>query len=688
MLEDLTKADIQPYTFDPEQVPNIRISNLLSSELEQMFQDEGVGFVTVSRETGIVQTDKDYILFSNQWLYLAVLCKKYAEALIKYGEFFDTHIRSDARLVQIVINGNYDDSFWKSAIPDDEDREKIELYIKSGNVYKEDGNLINEEKLHSAKEIFSSLILKKLPVPKYSYLGTIIYYLAKRPDLYNRIENEVKNSIKINKGIRLPNNVRDCAKKIVDCIYQIDSFENINDLFVETNSGVKIDTNKVNNLFPKGNFLRYMFSKPTSGLLEDANTRRLYVDSKYHINLNNHDIECYLTTQWVNSDILENGNGNYLKALIQIVNKYYADKIEIKTELGNKYLYYLNDRFKISNLPNAFQTDFSKRYIKSLLAKPFVILTGNSGTGKTRISKQFAEYLEVELNGGGKNWVLVPVGADWTDNTKILGYYNPLANDGKGAYEETSILRLLEKANRIENKDIPFFIILDEMNLSHVERYFADFLSHMETPDLVFNLDGYEKEPVRFTDNIFIVGTVNIDETTYMFSPKVLDRANVIEFKPEKKSVMQLFQNQGDVDKITPAKDGSAQAFCKLSRNLRNGLCNVDGEKLDKVQETFNQIYDIVEKSGYEFAYRTVNEIRQYIAASYEVDDQVEIDNIIDEQLIQKVLPKIHGNKKEIGKLLEELNSFCEKNNLKRLSQSKIEQMKGKLVQTQYASFI
>ena len=100
----------------------------------------------------------------------------------------------------------------------------------------------------------------------------------------------------------------------------------------------------------------------------------------------------------------------------------------------------------------------------------YVILTGNSGTGKTRISKQFAEYLEVIDINGEKNWLIVPVGADWTDNARVLGFYNPLADNGVGKYEKTGIIKLIERAN--DNPEIPYFLILDEMNLSHVERYF------------------------------------------------------------------------------------------------------------------------------------------------------------------------------------------------------------------------
>lgn len=360
--------------------------------------------------------------------------------------------------------------------------------------------------------------------------------------------------------------------------------------------------------------------------------------------------------------------------------------------------------FKINNLPSIFHSEFSKRYIPSLLAKPFVILTGNSGTGKTRIAKKFAEYLEESIGNNEKNWLLVPVGADWTDNTKILGYFNPLANEGKGEYVKSNILKFIENANKPENKDIPFFLILDEMNLSHVERYFSDFLSHMETPDIPFELDGYDKK-INYPKNLFITGTVNIDETTYMFSPKVLDRANVIEFKPKIKDVMNLFKDSNEeISSSIIANNGTSQAFLKLSKEIFSSNNFIDdthfsfsqnddnqqfSKNIDFVYDIFSEIYKIIEKNNFEFAFRTVKEIRQYILASSKIsaEDEVNLNEIIDEQLLQKILPKIHGNEKEIGQLLEELIKLCEKYDLK-LSEGKIKQMKGKLANVQYASFI
>lgn len=92
------------------------------------------------------------------------------------------------------------------------------------------------------------------------------------------------------------------------------------------------------------------------------------------------------------------------------------------------------------NIADFVISKLHSRYIRFLLAKPFVILTGNSGTGKTRIATKFAEYMKQDDNLN--NSILVPVGADWTDNTKILGYYNPLANNGTGKYEKLQFLNL------------------------------------------------------------------------------------------------------------------------------------------------------------------------------------------------------------------------------------------------------
>ena len=184
---------------------------------------------------------------------------------------------------------------------------------------------------------------------------------------------------------------------------------------------------------------------------------------------------------------------------------------------------------------NAFEAGFfineklSARFISSLLTKPFVILTGLSGSGKTKLAQAFAMWICEDEN----QYCIVPVGADWTNREPLLGFPNALEPE-KYVKPDNGVLDLIIEANKNENK--PYFLILDEMNLSHVERYFADFLSVMESKNEIALHSGdgdWDGIPPKtgFPKNLFIIGTVNIDETTYMFSPKVLDRASVIEFR-------------------------------------------------------------------------------------------------------------------------------------------------------------
>lgn len=350
----------------------------------------------------------------------------------------------------------------------------------------------------------------------------------------------------------------------------------------------------------------------------------------------------------------------------------------------------LKKAFHISDFTN---NSLFTRYIRSLLAKPFVILSGNSGTGKTRIATRFAKYLEKKTDAGVKNHLLIPVGADWTDNTKILGYYNPLADNGAGKYEKTDVFRFIERASA--NPEIPFFLILDEMNLSHVERYFSDFLSKMEllnykenSEPVFFDIPGYGK--LELPKNLFITGTVNIDETTYMFSPKILDRANVIEFKPEMEDVLDNLLETSNGDDNKTAEPGVAEGFMKLANEVRS--CTIPEEVqtvLKGIKTILESFYKELEKCGFEFSYRTVKEIRLYAIAAFKTaeGEKPTATDIADIQILQKILPKIHGNKKQIGNLLDELEKLCETNQLKE-SLAKIRQMKDKLNRFQYASFI
>lgn len=622
MFIDLLDKKIQPMSINIENVPDIKISNSLKENLQKALYEEEKKYVKISDKNSIVQTDKSYVFFSNQWFYLAILCKKFAESLKPYGDFFDNNIRKNNKIITILKNKDYSNPDWYQLLPNSNDRIKMEKYIDGNSTFRPGKALINSTNIRTTKDIFGSCVLKKIPVPDESsgYLGTLIYYLSKRPDLYNKLDIEIRNQIKnVNNFITLSETTNLCAQQIIDLIYKIDKFEKIKYLLEENEKFIKINISKTEGLLPSGNFLRYLFAKQNS---ESYNSKRTFNEKEYTITFNTKKIVCKLTNQWVNSDPEINEKANNLKALIKIINKFYNDDLEIKYESEKKCFCILKKNFKLENLPSIFQNKFTQRYITSLLAKPFVILTGNSGTGKTRIAKKFAEYLEESIGNNEKNWLLVPVGADWTDNTKILGYFNPLANEGKGEYVKSNILKFIENANKPKIKDV--------INL------FKD--SNEEISSSIIANNGTSQAFLKLSKEIFSSNNF-IDDTHFSFS-----------------------QNDDN------------QQFSK---------------NIDFVYDIFSEIYKIIEKNNFEFAFRTVKEIRQYILASSKIsaEDKVNLNEIIDEQLLQKILPKIHGNEKEIGQLLEELIKLCEKYDLK-LSEGKIKQMKGKLANVQYASFI
>lgn len=705
MFADLNDPALQPESIKAGLIPEITISEGLRIKLNEMFSQEEKAYSKIWGATSVVQTDKSYVFFSNQWLYLAVMCKKYAQALYQYCDFFDNHMRTDTDVMNCVKAQDYSGSAYVNLFDSENDREYMKKFINGDQEFRPGKNLVNAgDKIRSCKDIFGSCVLGKMDVPNASsaYLGNLVYYLAKRPALYDELENEISGQTEVlDSAIKLPVVVKDCAKAIVDYIYKLDEFESIIERIEIMDQSIKINTGNTDGLLPEGNWLRYMFARPSSGMFdpESSSDKTRVFDTEYLIKANGEEYRCKLTTEWVGTDITEGAQGNnYLQALIKLVNKYYSDVLEIKDEGGTYYLHVLKKEFLISDLPDVFDSVFAERYITSLLTKPFVILTGNSGTGKTRIAKQFSQYLERTIDGK-RNWLIVPVGADWTDNTKMLGFYNPLEEK----YVSTPTLDFILQA--IKNPTVPYFLILDEMNLSHVERYFSDFLSAMESDEEIplYKVSGKKAkdgeeitipEKIRLPKNLFVTGTVNIDETTYMFSPKVLDRSNVVEFKPEKEAVLNLITGSVDVNNVSRAGNGVAEGFIDLASVIRNGVCNVEQIKLEQVREFLDSIYEELQESGFEFAYRTVKEIRQYYAAAYELQKgNFNLTRTMDEQIVQKILPKIYGDRKQIGELLDTLEEKC-KNGIgdsseeMTLSLKKIEQMKKRLDKYQYASFM
>lgn len=262
------------------------------------------------------------------------------------------------------------------------------------------------------------------------------------------------------------------------------------------------------------------------------------------------------------------------------------------------------------------------------------------------------------------NYKIVPVGANWTENRHVLGFYNVITEE----YNETPSYSLIKAAKN----DIgsPYFLILDEMNLSHVERYFADFLSAIESgqPIPLYSNDD-ENYELDIPDNLLIVGTVNVDETTYMFSPKVLDRANTIEFptmaaKEYMNSDFKEFDFKNINYLMNPLEDLDVRNMNVYDlKDIFMFINCSEGNLWDVLSNELDLFQSILKKINFDFGFRVINEILRFMFVSwrYEYSPQnwENWERYFDAQVKQKILPKLHGSQKAIGQTINELFNAC-----------------------------
>lgn len=261
---------------------------------------------------------------------------------------------------------------------------------------------------------------------------------------------------------------------------------------------------------------------------------------------------------------------------------------------------------------------------------------------------------------------IVPVGADWTGNENVLGYPNGL--DAKEYVGKPALSLLLRAAS---NPELPHFLILDEMNLSHVERYFSDILSAVESDEPI-HLHGDAARhsngqlvpgAAALPKNFFIIGTVNVDETTYMFSPKVLDRANVIEFRMDAKEMATYLDNphKPDMQRIAGKGAGFARAFVKTAQASPAPLSADLKTTFDNELVLF---FGIMASNGSEFGYRVAHESTRFVSffkllGNHDDADPAWLLTALDCLILQKFLPKLHGSRTKLGPLLKKLWFVC-----------------------------
>ena len=354
------------------------------------------------------------------------------------------------------------------------------------------------------------------------------------------------------------------------------------------------------------------------------------------------------------------GPNNYIKFLKELTKQQKVSS-ENLTIIGNQKDFDISDfQNSCKNAGLVYSDKLITRFVSSLLTKPFVILTGLSGSGKTKLAQAYVQWICQEES----QYRIIPVGADWTNREPLLGYPNALKPE-EYVKPDSGVIELILQAN--SNPELPHFLILDEMNLSHVERYFADFLSVMESNEEIplyadGTVDNGVPSKLKVPANLFIIGTVNIDETTNMFSPKVLDRANTIEFRINNSEMEGFLGKAKDLNmKALLAKGANmAQSFIILSNNK-----SFTTKDLDEINKTLLNFFGELQKTGAEFGYRSASEILRLINQLDTLDKVLTTSEKLDVAIMQKLLPKLHGSRRKLSPTLETLGGFCLTEDLK-----------------------
>ncbi|MEW9701943.1 McrB family protein [Paenibacillus sp. SI8] len=307
-----------------------------------------------------------------------------------------------------------------------------------------------------------------------------------------------------------------------------------------------------------------------------------------------------------------------------------------------------------------FPDQLIENYYLSLKTKPFVILAGISGTGKTKLVKLFAEALGATGENGQFN--LIPVRPDWSDPSDLIGY-----KDLSGKFKPGRMTEVLAEAALPENRHKPYFICLDEMNLARVEHYFSDLLSLLETQQwhdgkivteaLISNgsLDRIEDQEafgdLAIPENVYIIGTVNMDETTHPFSKKVLDRANTLEFNYiNLKQLPWLDVEDQEASDLTVVN----QLFIRADYL---NLVDVDlgyKELVVRATDKLVTINNILEEIHAHVGFRIRDTVCFYLIYSQRFGLLSE-DEAFDLQLFQKILPRIQGSHSSVKRVLLKL---------------------------------
>lgn len=367
-------------------------------------------------------------------------------------------------------------------------------------------------------------------------------------------------------------------------------------------------------------------------------------------------------------------------------------------------------------LPSQPRQQIYRPYLTAIKSKPFLLLAGISGTGKSRIVRELAfmscpKYLQDKDGVTPGNYCMIEVKPNWHDSTELLGYYSNISRE----YQFKKFVKFLVKAKM--HPEVPFFVCLDEMNLAPVEQYFAEILSILETRkhpktdegvDMktiktevlvepqhfkyhsykdesgairekldMTDKDWYEtfcgaammteeerelinryqysrtlqQEGLSLPDNVIIIGTVNMDETTHQFSRKVIDRAMTIEMNGGR--LVDIFGGSGRLEYLPEEQQQKWQAAFRQRYVCADEVLELHPEVANdirtKLPARLEEINKALRGTPFEVSYRVLNELT--IMVGVMLDDNAEgkdidaiISEAIDNILLMKILPRVEGD--------------------------------------------
>lgn len=455
------------------------------------------------------------------------------------------------------------------------------------------------------------------------------------------------------------------------------------------------------------------------------------LDSIFGTKISSHDKVIVYLSNFTNLIIDNNKHVSINNRTIEFDSKIYPDIVDA-TDSKNFFDYFGNiiENRKSSDITKyrscIIKNQPKVKFLTALRTKPFILLAGISGTGKSRIVREMAKACWKEGNpeygkNHPRNFCMVQVKPNWHDSSELIGYVSRLNGE---KFVVGPFLRFLAAA--LKEPEVPYFLCLDEMNLAPVEQYFAEYLSVIEsrklnpdgtiTTDPIIeyeNTDAYgslidqlfdtpeERKAYKTEDggkrltipqNLFVVGTVNMDETTFSFSRKVLDRAITIEMN-EVDLHGGLERGAGnEIGYIGNSIIGDAAEGCDIYEDNRD-LC-------DQVLAYLEQVNAILEGTPFKIAYRTRNEFLMYAVNRKALAPDSQLWQTLDEMTSMKILSRIEGDEERTKKVLDGLKTLVEEQIVsaippaeegkpapQSISAAKIEEMQKKLQSTGFTSY-